>query len=245
MRDELETTRRAAGLAHAGLLEAHHELRALRAVAANAANTQKGCAAAADTTRAPPPRFGLDELLLEGEDRPTGGRGRRRLNDKASRVLITKRGVYPFWWEWCCRVFVNVYYTLLSFAGDRTRHVQRFRNHNLNQELTLAAISGGIPRRFQELFGSAEFQVSGSGTCARQGARQGSASRGESLHREGTHHAPLLVRSAPRQLRSLCSSSARRGSWSRASRDHFGQEHDRQVGDCRCRHLTVYVRHER
>ena len=53
MRDELETTRRAAGLARAGLLEAHHELRALRAVAASAANTQKGCGAAANTIRAP------------------------------------------------------------------------------------------------------------------------------------------------------------------------------------------------
>ena len=75
MRDELETTRRAAGLAHAGLLEAHHELRALRAVAASASNTQKGCGAAADTTRAPPPRFGLDELLLQASRAKIGPRG--------------------------------------------------------------------------------------------------------------------------------------------------------------------------
>ena len=75
MRDELETTRRAAGLAHAGLLEAHHELRALRAVAASAANRHKGCGAAADTIRAPPPRFGLDELLLQASRAKIGPRG--------------------------------------------------------------------------------------------------------------------------------------------------------------------------
>jgi hypothetical protein len=74
MRDELETTRRAAGLARAGLLEAHHELRALRAVAASAANTQKGCGAGANTIRAPPPRFGLDELLLQASRAKVGPR---------------------------------------------------------------------------------------------------------------------------------------------------------------------------
>ena len=75
MRDELETTRRAADLAHAGLLEAHPELRALRAVAASAADTQKGCGAAANTIRAPPPRFGLDELLLQASRAKIGPRG--------------------------------------------------------------------------------------------------------------------------------------------------------------------------
>ena len=76
IRDELETTRRAAGLAHAGLLEAHHELRALRAVATSAANTQKGREAAANASRAPPLPCGLDELLLQASRAKVGPRGR-------------------------------------------------------------------------------------------------------------------------------------------------------------------------
>ena len=77
IRDELETTRRAAGLAHAGLLEAHHEMRALRAVATSAANAQKGREVAANTIRAANTApCGLDELLLQASRAKAGPRGR-------------------------------------------------------------------------------------------------------------------------------------------------------------------------
>ena len=77
IRDELETTRHAAGLAHAGLLEAHHEMRALRAVATSAANAQKGRELAAKSIRAANTApCGLDELLLQASRAKVGPRGR-------------------------------------------------------------------------------------------------------------------------------------------------------------------------
>jgi hypothetical protein len=77
IRDELETTRRAAGLAHAGLLEAHHEMRALRAVVTSAANAQKGRELAAKSIRAANTApCGLDELLLQASRAKVGPRGR-------------------------------------------------------------------------------------------------------------------------------------------------------------------------
>ena len=51
-------------------MPAHHP----HHMAASAANTQKGCGAAANTTRAPPPRFGLDELLLQASRAKVGPR---------------------------------------------------------------------------------------------------------------------------------------------------------------------------
>ena len=68
---------RAAGLAHAGLLEAHHEMRALRAVATSAANAQKGHELAAKSIRAANTApCGLDELLLQASRAKVGPRGR-------------------------------------------------------------------------------------------------------------------------------------------------------------------------
>ena len=76
IQDELEATRRAAGLAHAGLAEAHWELRALRAVATSAANKDRE--AVASPGRATPPPCGLDELLLQASRAKVGPRGREQ-----------------------------------------------------------------------------------------------------------------------------------------------------------------------